>query len=309
MIRKPTLVIFGAGVSSEYGFPLGRSLLLEIVRELEKPTILRQSMEACGFNSNLIVRFQRELNGSGQPSVDAFLEAHQKDPEYERLGKAAIAASLIPKEVPHRLYDRSSLKLYEHLWHQMSATPNTYSSNQLSILTFNYDRSFEQYLYSVLEASHPEFRDRGQPLRQAFSSFDVIHIYGSLGALERDSPSHLAFGGQDYPLGPGTILSSADRIKLYHQAQFDDNTLERIKLRIGEAERICFLGFGFYPVNIRILKFCGLGENKNTKHFASAFGLKEGERESIRRLLGFTVEFTDAKSLDAIRTFPVLISS
>jgi hypothetical protein len=267
-------------------------------------------MKNCGFPYGLMHQFATELRLSGQPSVDAFLEQHRSNDDFGRLGKAAIAASLIPQEEELRLTDRTDLKLYEYLWHQMSATPGTYSGNGLSVLTFNYDRSFEQYLRIALRASHPEFRDGGSTFVMAVSQFDIIHLYGSLGHLDAVD-GHLPYGGTDIPPLPETILGAAKRIKLYHESKLDDDTLERIRLRIGEAETICFLGFAFHPANIRLLQFCGLGESKKSRYFASAFGVKEGERTSIRALLGFDIKFAPETmtSLDALRTLPVLTAT
>ena len=310
MIRKPTLLIFGAGVSFEYGFPLGRSLLLKIVADLEFGSRLCQMMKSLGFTFSAIDQFRRELGLSGQPSVDAFLEQHKKDEQLGKLGKTAIAASLIPSEDEARLNDRSAIRLYEYLWHQISGSPNMYSANQLSIITFNYDRSFEQYLRTVLTASHPEFRDQCNGFNAALSQFDVIHIFGSLGSLETKSSTYLPYGLQGAP-NSVTIEQAAARIKLYHEAQFDDDTSNRIRLRITEAETICFLGFGFHPINIRLLEFCGLGENKDTHHYASAFGLKPGERKSILERVKFDITFANeqATSLEALRSLPVLTTS
>ena len=267
-------------------------------------------LKALGFTYSLIDQFRRELGLSGQPSVDAFLEQHKKDEQIGKLGKTAIAASLIPSEDEARLNDRSTIRFYEYLWHQMSGSPNMYSGNQLSIITFNYDRSFEQYLRTVLTASHPEFRDQGHAFNAAFSQFDVIHIFGSLGSLETRSNTYLPYGLQGDP-NARMVEQAATRIKLYHEAQFDDETSNRIRLRITEAETICFLGFGFHPINIRLLEFCGLGENKDTRYYASAFGLKPGERKSILERVKFDITFANeqATSLEAVRSLPVLAAS
>lgn len=110
---------------------------------------------------------------------------------------------------------------------------------------------------------------------------------------------------------PATILAAAKRIKLYHQAQFDDASLELIRERITTAETICFLGFGFYPMNIRILHFCGLGQNNKTQHYASAYGRMPGEEHAALEALNIDVKFapSEYRCLDALRYFPVLISS
>lgn len=62
MIRKPTLLILGAGASAEYDFPVGRPLLLGIVHELRQSSRLELDMRSCGFSSELIKQFARELN-------------------------------------------------------------------------------------------------------------------------------------------------------------------------------------------------------------------------------------------------------
>jgi len=210
MIRKPTLLIFGAGASAEYDFPVGRYLLLQIVIELRQRDRLHHDMRQCGFNDGLITEFCRELNDSNLPSVDAFLEQHKDNADYERLGKATIAASLIRCEDKPIFSDRRQLKLYEYIWHHASAKPDKYAGNALSVLTFNYDRSFEEFLRRSLSASHPEFRNRGREFQAAVSSFPVQHLYGSLGSLS-DPHSHLEFGGgSDHPALPPTILAAAD---------------------------------------------------------------------------------------------------
>jgi hypothetical protein len=49
----------------------------------------------CGFSADLIKQFCSELSASNHPSVDAFLEQHKDNTDYENSGKAAIAACLV----------------------------------------------------------------------------------------------------------------------------------------------------------------------------------------------------------------------
>ncbi|HEY4257526.1 MAG TPA: hypothetical protein VGM66_09955 [Candidatus Udaeobacter sp.] len=310
MIRKPTVLVLGAGASAEYGFPTGRSLLLHIVRELRGSSRLHLDMAECGFSDDLIKQFSSELSASNQPSVDAFLEQHKNNTDYENLGKAAIASSLIRFEDTPAMDNRDDLKLYEYIWGRASATPATYAANALSILTFNYDRSFDEFLRRSLCASHPEFRTRDKPFEVAVSHFPIVHLYGSLGSVDENHDSYLKYGGADNPSLPPTIRAAAKRIKLYHQAKFDQHSVDLIHERIETAETICFLGFGFYPMNIKILQFCGLGKNKSTKHYASSYGLMPGEERAALEALGLKVEFArgDLKCLAALRWLPVLVS-
>jgi hypothetical protein len=312
MIRRPTVLILGAGASAEYEFPVGRSLLLQIVHELRGPSQLQFVMKACGSSDELIKQFCRELSDSNQPSVDAFLEQHKDNTDYEKLGKAAIAASLIRCEDRPVFSDRDQLRLYEYIWYQASATPNTYASNALSVLTFNYDRSFEEFLRRSLSASHPEFRERGSAFQEALSSFPVLHLYGSLGSLNEADASYLKYGGgPDHPALPPTILAAAERIKLYHQAKFEGGSFGQIQRYIDAAETICFLGFGFYPMNIKMLQACGLGKNDKTRLYASAFALTPAEQEAAREVLKIQLAFANegCKCLEALRRLPVLVAT
>ena len=192
MIRKPTVLVFGAGVSCDYGFPTGRKLLTDVANNLRAPSRLYQQMEELEFDKSFMLQFSRELRDSMLPSVDAFL-AVQKDQQYLRLGKLAIAASLIPLEKDNLLRSRDELKLYEYLWSRLTGTPETYAGNRLSVITFNYDRSFEQFLRQVLFASHPECRGHPARFRSALSHFEVHHIYGSLGDLDDTSAGYLPY--------------------------------------------------------------------------------------------------------------------
>jgi len=284
MIRKPTLLVFGAGVSCDYGFPTGRKLLMDVANNLRAPSRLYEQMEELEFDKSFLVQFSRELRDSMLPSVDAFL-ALQKDQQYVRLGKSAIAASLIPLEKDNVLRSRDELKLYEYLWSRLTGTPETYAGNQLSVITFNYDRSFEQFLRQVLFASHPECRGDPAGLKSALSHFEVHHIYGSLGDLDHTSAGYLPYDIEYHKgsLTSGVITKSASRLKLYNEKS-DNSMTHRIRELITEAQIICFLGFGFHELNIKRLEFFGLGQNQRTKLFGTAYGLGAGQCDSIGQM-------------------------
>jgi hypothetical protein len=242
-------------------------------------------MEDLKFDKSFMVRFSRELRDSMLPSVDAFL-ALQKDEQYLKLGKSAIAASLIPMEKDNVLRSRDELKLYEYLWSRLTGTPGTYAGNRLSVITFNYDRSFEQFLRQVLFASHPECREDSAGLTSALSHFEVHHIYGSLGDLDPASAGYLPY---DIEYNKGSLTSavitkSASRLKLYNEKSDDKFKTHRIRELLTEAEIICFLGFGFHELNVKRLESIGLGRNPKTKLFGSAYGLGEGQCEPIRQM-------------------------
>jgi hypothetical protein len=310
MIRQPTLFVLGAGASAEYDFPTGRSLLFRIVRGLRGlEGRLRYDMTLCGFSDALITRFANELDGSNQPSVDAFLELHTEDLDYAQLGKSAIAASLIADEATPALTDRSTVKVYEYIWHRASGTPDTYPGNALSFITFNYDRSLEQCLRNSLSSSHPAFRDRGVDFARALSQFQIHHVYGSLGSLDPKNDSYLKYGGFDHPESPDRIREAAARIKLYHEAS-QSTAVSPMRTQIADARTVCFLGFGFHPANLRLLQFFGLAASPETKFFASGSNMSPGDQAAAAENLNVSIEFANGKKcVDTLSSYSVLVRS
>jgi hypothetical protein len=103
MIKRPTVFVLGAGSSCPYQFPSGRELIFRIasgVKSRRTGLVARGETTWIGFDIDQISRFAKELVVSELPSADLFLENR---PEYESIGKALIAAELIPCESPRRL--------------------------------------------------------------------------------------------------------------------------------------------------------------------------------------------------------------
>ena len=152
MITKPTVLILGAGASSVYGFPTGEKLVSNIIFNL-RPLLKNETrvgvnvdwvpflIDNFEINEEDIYDFQEKLSYA-RISVDAFLEYSN---EFLEVGKLAIALSLISNEKNEKLFnaDRNWL---DYLRNQLDAPFDVFGENNLSIITFNYDRSIEQYL-------------------------------------------------------------------------------------------------------------------------------------------------------------------
>ena len=176
MITKQTVLILGAGASVPYGFPTGRSLLLQITDELApgRATGLRQTLHP--FSHEHTSEFIAELLASNQPSVDAFIENR---PSFTDIGKTAIAIKLIDCENQHTLTRAANLQWYEHLWNQLGTRRQEFLNSKLSVITFNYDRSLEYSLFNSLRSAFGLSVDEAsQDLRD---TIPIIHVYGQLG--------------------------------------------------------------------------------------------------------------------------------
>jgi hypothetical protein len=236
----------GAGASWPFGFPLGRGLLQNVVSEIQRQSEFYHRLTDCGFSPRHLQEFARDLLLSAQPSVDAFLENR---PEFLDAGKAAIAAALIPIEDESRLHRPVGIQhWYEYLFNQLGPTRADYEQSRLSIVTFNYDRSFEHFLFLALKASFGLSVDECKALLRVVP---LVHVHGQLGALDYDSPD-----GRPYrpDLNRDVILKCMKEIKVVHEGQPDDPQFRQAHDLLRVAEVVCFLGFGYLGSNLERLR-------------------------------------------------------
>ena len=244
MISTPTVLILGAGASKDYGFPAGRVF---------KNTICTLSSDE-GFLSEIEKRgvgrvgeFLKRFCWSPYSSPDRFLEDYSI---YVTAGRFCIARVLVEKEdertlsAPHAP-DQS---WYELVINKLELGSDSYSDNELTLISFNYDRSFEHYLWRVINALF----DQRKQIESAWNQRPkAIHVHGALGSYDP------IFGnGRQYtPDFTGDSLkTAADGIRIIHEVDDQDEVFDAAEEALRGAARIYFLGFGFDSRNIDRLR-------------------------------------------------------
>ncbi len=293
MITKPTALILGAGASVDYGFPTGRNLLLEIWKNAREGCELFKFLtKSLEMPREQIEKFADALIKSAAPSVDLFLE-HRTD--FEEIGKIAIAATLIP----HENYDAFKLPdkpSWYHTLFQLMVEGGNFEENRLSVITFNYDRSLEAFLFQSLKNLYG-LDDK--TAEEQLGKIQIIHLYGSLGdMLTGDGHQR----GYEPTLRGDWTQQAAKKIKIVHEAQPGAEFETAQNLLRGDAE-IIFLGFGFHPVNVQRLRLQEAAEWHQSVHgssirwLACRYGMGDGERARAESCLQeIEVEFaTDPK--------------
>jgi len=301
MIKKKTVLILGAGASKPFGFPLGKGLRDEIVdvynpRKVpsDELKLLMDAVSSCDIASDpdIIEQFRRALFGSLQTSVDAFLEHRFK--EFEVVGKRAIAATLLRYEQPARLaymrgrdqYDKEFIPNWHELLFDALTTETSFedfSKNQLSIVTFNYDRSLEFHLFDALQNSYGK---SDKECADKLNAIPIVHVHGSLGSLpwqQGSSGPQLGYGAK---IGGDHVYLAAENIKIIPEDVIDTPEYEKARTLIHRAQVVYFLGFGYGAKNLERLKLRALRRQSDTALRGTGLGLS---RDSIRRAarLGF----------------------
>ena len=282
MIQTPTVLVLGAGASMPYGFPSGHQLKKKIEKTPSYvyllPRAAKNALEAQMWNRKCDL-FRQALRLSPQPSVDAFLE-HRRD--HLDLGKRLMAHVLISLENPNSLYPDDP-HWYQYLWQQMGTSFDKFHKNKLSVITFNYDRSLEHFLFTALVKS---YRLSKEDAAEQLKDIPITHVYGQLGLLEwqanKDEEANvIPYGGKPTAEVP---LPAARGIQILAEGEEESEQFRKAHELLIQADRIYFLGFGYNDTNMKRLNLPVLGSSHYDDQrlmAGSCFGLTEAEKVII----------------------------
>lgn len=281
MIISPTIFVLGAGASMPYGFPSGETLKDWICQaEADEDWIAKVISQNLEIDREEIRNFARALRRSHINSIDAFLF---RRPEFNAIGKFAIAAHLCRLEIPEALDAAEGQKhWYRLLWNRMVADTSSEGDllrNQVRFVSFNYDRSLEQFLFNAAKHAY-RLSDEGAD--RVMRKFGIIHVYGQVGLFSYvgDQGDSRVYSKE---LSTNTLRIAAAGIRLIPGERDENRQFKLARNWFDWAEKICFLGFGFDAINCDNL---GLFDVLNAK---------SEKRKPMPRIFASTFHFTDAE--------------
>ena len=279
MIEEPTVFVLGAGASVPFGFPVGSKLLTHVVGELGQSSTIDFLHSHCNFIVSDITDFREALKNSGQMSVDAFLE-HRDD--FLDIGKASIAFALMRYELRDMLFREAEGNWLKYLFGKMNSSFENFGKNRVSFLTFNYDRTVEEFLSTSLSNSYGKSPD--ECLTQ-LSEIPIIHLHGSIGNLPWQGGNSRSF---EPVINPDTLDVARKGIKIIHEATTDgrDKDFERGLNLLQNAKRVLFLGFGYNSLNMERLGIIGVGITA----IGTGVGLTAAEIRDIQAVAGGKID-------------------
>jgi hypothetical protein len=270
VIEKKTLLILGAGASAHLDFPCGPQLREKIVKTLQNriPQPLDKMFEEAHLRDFCLAFLQ-----SGVYSIDQFLEHRQ---EYLDVGKAAIAYVLIRCEIEAQLHDFAREHWYQYLVNAMRAPSfEETRENKLAVITFNYDRSLEHYLYL---AWHNQWGKSADDVAELIGSFPIIHAHGKLG----DLPWMRKVPNRSYDRLPNedAIRLATKGMAIVHEEQTPAMKQEIVNA-VEWAERIFFLGLSYDQYNMAKLGFPYKQSGSPARIAGTCFGLTPAEAADV----------------------------
>lgn len=284
MARPKTTLVLGAGASFPYGFPVGTGLRAQILREAGKESFARDVYQ----DRTRLRQFAEAFGQSQLYSIDAFLG--RRADEFGDIGKRLIAHVLLSCESTTNLFFDHEDHWYRYLVNVLGSEPwDEFDPSWLSVVTFNYDRSLEHYLYATLQS---QYGKSATDVANRLKSLQIVHVYGSLGEVWGDTADSIPFGGHRPDHIAGFSISAANRLKVIPEGRDDGPTLTAARALVSGAERIAFLGFGFDATNVRRLGGPSIAPSPGQKTIVgTALGLTDSE---VRRAMYLLVGPTDA---------------
>ncbi len=282
MITKKVVFVLGAGASISYGFPSGADLI-SMITSNQLPDELRNELwHRYKCRTENLQELADALLEAAPPSIDFFLSKHKK---FADVGRAIIAYQLLHREVVANLTNADvNGDWLRYLWgHMLSGCEQVhdFSANQVSFVTFNYERSLERTLLLRLSAMFSETA-RAEDIRSVAAAIAIVHVHGSLGRLAELAEPKSADRCIPYG-GAGADLSAvAKQIKLIgeHDQESQDFSLAR-KL-LAKADVVYFLGFGFHAENVANLRPANWYGDAERVIIATMMGMTRGEQRVCR---------------------------
>jgi len=289
MITEKTVFILGAGASKPYGFPTALELRKDIITTffhgyIRKVLLYKSSDESRDKIKQEMSELINQFNLSSIKSIDLFLSRNKK---FYGLGKEIIAFLIAEYEIKSKFrefVDNPSQDWYFEMFDLLTIEINDpenlvnfINRNNVSFITFNYDRSLEHFLYTSFYNS---FATKRNELKDVMQKFKFIHLYGKLAPLPWESIS------PGYRYGDERYFEYFDEFVKNIRIIFDERQdgMDDAKNEISSATKIFFLGFGYADENLAALEFSSL-LNENHWIYGTALGSTEVERGKIIKKL------------------------
>jgi hypothetical protein len=287
MLSGPTVLVLGAGSSVDFSMPVGSELAADIAQRLD----LRARYPGDGYRS--FVQAGQKL-ASVLPafsSIDDCLYTHGEDDKVRLMGKMAIARIIAERENQSwlgnlwgsnaereialgRMWGGWAQRLVRILATGLRAAERDQLFQSLTLVTFNYDRCAETAFFHAVRRTFDVASDEAARI---MSRLQVVRPYGGLGQLPWAGREGEQFGNP-----APDLFALANQIRVYTDEEGERPDLEALQGKLQTAKNVVLLGFGFHPLNMRLLTI-GREDGSTPNVFATAVNEPSPRRTEITR--------------------------
>lgn len=175
MLTKRVCFVLGAGASMPYGFPSGGGLL-ELAKKDQPDEWWTLAKASLDVDKSFHAAFVQQLLNSGLPSLDHFAG---RISEYKDYTKALIAYYIGKAEFSNGIVQAGKAHDWCNFFIHLLADGVAFDDlpkMELDVVTFNFDRSFEEALLIRLSTQYKKTR---QEIANATAHWNVVHVHGS----------------------------------------------------------------------------------------------------------------------------------
>ena len=229
-------------------------------------------------------------------SIDNFIDSHAGEEKITLCGKLAIARAILSAESMSLLtvdrsniYNKLDFSKNEKTWFNgffQLLTENCRIADlparlkSIAVVTFNYDRCFEQFLFHALQNYYAI-----SPTDSAavLANLEIHHPYGMVGKL----PWMGHAGSIDFGAEPqaSELLSISSQLRTFTEGTDPSvSDINAIRQTMTETRRLAFLGFAFHRLNMSLLfeQETPSSKPKSTIGiFATALGISSSDCQHI----------------------------
>jgi len=310
MIRTKTTLVVGAGASCELTMPSTAELLDRIAQGLD---FYRFGGERMTKDSTMLLRHLSKLaERPGHPQdklyaaterlrvssrlgqmIDTIIEQNDDNPLVSICGKLAIThfigqgeskASLRPEpkiegDLPLLIGEYWLVELGRLITGGVPRSKVDQCFDNLSIVSFNYDRSIEHFLPFALVTAYGMTLQEAQRLVSA--KLNIIHPYGTIGRLpwEAGERPDVDWGVEN----PWNLLNLQSCLRTHGELMRDTRALLAVRGAMQQSQRVVFMGFGYHPQNLDLLIDGSFSHNPEV--LATTYQMAAPTRTAVARLL------------------------
>lgn len=308
-----TVFVLGAGASKEANLPTGAELRREIATALDFEVEFGETKRGDSLIVNAIIlqvqktkpddRGERYTHAARRiiaampqaESIDAYIDDHQGNREIEFCGKIAIVRSILAAERKSLLFvDKAKAEglkyapleqtWFNGLWQVLKEGCRRPDLDarlaSIAIVSFNYDRCIEHYLYHALQNYYHV--DQGVAA-ELVSRIEILHPYGRIGSLRWQRQANAIDYGDK--IGAAQLLDLSAQIKTFTESTDPaESDIVRIRRLVADARQIVFLGFAYHIQNLELLWPKSRPIHDRT-YIGTAYGISSSNVAEISRQL------------------------